>query len=167
MFLDLAGTSHHFGSDSGWLKKHGPQPILTQSIISVVIARTMYVWSKSRHRTRLNTVEILNSFRWTVYPEQLHHGPGCRSEGLYPHHVSTWSSSDFSPFQYPTWVLSTKHWNYWRRGRDGRDGPPGCSCQSAGAMTGSPCDCHIYIVLWGLQYHSSLQSSVYRLTWLC
>lgn len=50
------------------------------------------------------------------------------------------------PFQYPKWVRSTKHWNYWRRGRDGRDGPPGCSCQSAGVMAGSPCDYHIYFV---------------------
>lgn len=104
MFIDLAGTSHHFGSDSGWLKKkHGPQPILARFITSVVITRTMYVWSKSRLRTRLNTVEILISLRWTVHPEQLHHGPGCRSEGL-----CSYSSlhSEFLPTHSPFSILN-------------------------------------------------------------
>lgn len=39
VFIGLAGRSHHFGSDSGWLKKHGPQSILTQFIIPVVITQ--------------------------------------------------------------------------------------------------------------------------------
>ena len=118
----------------------------------------MYVWSKSRLRTRLERVEILDSLRWTVHSGQLHHGPGCRSEGHCAPPRSTQGSSDFSPFWHPTWVWPTRYRNYWRRGRDGRDGPQRCSCQSAGAMAGSPCDRHIYFVLehYSVQYRSSL-----------